>query len=53
MCGLTIRPSLYTTLLGRNQLRKSGGVGSGERTKETKKVEHDFVLNVSLSFVSS
>ena len=55
MCGLTIRRSLYTTLLGRNKLRKSVGRKERkekERTKETKKVEHDFVLNVSLSFVS-
>jgi len=56
MCGLTIRHSIYTTLLGRNKLRKSGGEKRKKEKgtdKETKKVEHDFVLNVSLSLVSS
>jgi len=52
--GLAIRRSLNTTLLGRNKLRKSREKRNKKyEQKKLKKVEHDFVLNVSLSFLSS
>jgi hypothetical protein len=46
MCGLTVRPSLYATLLGRNKLRKRGKKDQSKNKRTGKTAEDDFVLNV-------